>query len=67
MRVYFNAGYKIIFVSGREEKDRAPTERFYKKYFPEITYELYMRPTGDKRKDVVIKEEIYNTYLKDKY
>lgn len=67
MKLYYNAGYKILFVSGREEKDREPTERFYQKHFPEVKYELYMRPTGDMRKDVLIKEEIFNNYIKDKY
>lgn len=67
MKLYYNAGYKILFVSGREDKDRAPTERFYEKYFPEVKYELFMRTTGDKRKDVIIKEEIFNNYIKDKY
>lgn len=67
MRLYFKAGYKIIFVSGREDKDREPTERFYKQHFPEITYELFMRKTGDKRKDVIIKEEIYINHIADKY
>ncbi len=67
MKLYHDAGYKIIFVSGREEKDRAPTERFYQKHFPEVKYELYMRPTGNQQKDVLIKEEIYNNFIKDKY
>lgn len=67
MKLYFKAGYKILFVSGREDKDRAPTERFYKQYFPEVKYELFMRKTGDMRKDVLIKEEIFNNYIKDKY
>jgi predicted kinase len=67
MRLYFRAGYQILFVSGREEKDREPTERFYQKHFPEVTYQLYMRPTGDQRKDVIIKEEIFNNHIKDKY
>jgi predicted kinase len=67
MRLYHNAGYKILFVSGREEKDRAPTERFYQKHFPEVKYELFMRPTGSKEKDVVIKERIYNEHIKGKY
>ena len=67
MELYYNAGYKIIFVSGREEKDREPTERFYKNYFPNIKYELFMRATGDKRKDVIVKEEIFNLYIKDRY
>jgi len=67
MKLYYNAGYKILFVSGREDKDREPTERFYKKHFPEVKYELFMRPTGDMRKDYLIKEEIYNKYIKEKY
>lgn len=67
MRLYFQAGYKILFVSGREEKDRAPTERFYQKHFPEVKYELFMRPTGDFRKDVIIKSEIFNNHIKGKY
>jgi hypothetical protein len=66
LKLYANAGYKIFFVSGREEKDREPTKRFYQKHFPEIEYELFMRPTGDMRKDVLIKQEIYNNHLKDK-
>lgn len=67
MKLYYNAGYKILFVSGREEKDREPTERFYQQYFPEVKYELFMRPTGDMRKDVIIKEEIFNNHIKNKY
>lgn len=67
MKLYYNAGYKILFVSGREDKDRLPTEIFYKKYFPEVKYELFMRKTGDQRKDVIIKEEIFNSFIKDKY
>lgn len=67
MKLYYNAGYKILFVSGREDKDRAPTERFYKKYFPEVQYELFMRATNDLRKDVIIKEEIFLNQIKPKY
>ena len=67
MRNYHELGYKILFVSGREEKDRAPTERFYAKHFPEVKYELYMRPTGDQRKDWIIKDEIYNAHIKPRY
>lgn len=67
MKLYYNAGYKILFVSGREDKDRAPTERFYQQYFPEVKYELFMRKTNDQRKDVIIKEEIFNEHIKSKY
>lgn len=58
--------YRIILLSGREEKDRAATERFLKKH--DIDYcELYMRTTGDSRKDAVIKKEIYEAQIKDKF
>jgi predicted kinase len=67
MKLYYNAGYQILFVSGREDKDRAPTERFYQQHFPEVKYKLYMRKTGDMRKDVVIKEEIFNEHIKPNY
>lgn len=32
-----------------------------------IPYKLHMRKTGDMRKDAIIKEEIYNEHIKDKY
>lgn len=68
LRLHYKAGYKIIFVSGREEKDRAPTERFYQKHFPDVAeYQLFMRPTGNGEKDVVIKDRIFNEHIKDKY
>lgn len=59
INTYFNKGYKILFVSGREDKYREQTERFLKKHFPDLTYSLYMRKTGDMRKDTIIKKEIY--------
>lgn len=67
MRNYHKLGYKILFVSGREEKDREPTERFYAKHFPEVKYELYMRPTANQEKDWVIKERIFNEHIKPRY
>lgn len=67
MKLYHDAGYKILFVSGREEKDREPTEKFYQLHFPEVKYELFMRPTGNMEKDVLIKSRIYETEIKGKY
>jgi len=59
INTYFNKGYKILFVSGREDRYREQTEKFLKKHFPDLTYSLYMRKTGDMRKDTIIKKEIY--------
>ena len=52
-------GHKIIFLSGREDQYREPTERFLRRHLGEdFPYLLLMRKTGDKRKDAVIKKEI---------
>lgn len=56
---------EIFLVSGREDKYRQPTEVWLRKYA--IPYNvLYMRPTGDNRKDSIIKKEIFEAHLKDK-
>lgn len=65
--LYYDVGYKIIFCSGRMEKDRAPTERFIKKCLPNIEYILLMRSDGDQRKDFIIKEELFNNFILNKY
>jgi hypothetical protein len=65
-------GYKIFFVSGREDKYREATKSFLEKVVeqyglePDKT-ELLMRKTGDFRKDSIIKKEIYDTHIKNKY
>jgi predicted kinase len=64
---YYNAGHKIIFVSGRQDKYEPETRRFLEKHFPNFQYELFLRKTGDLRKDSIIKEEIFNNNIKDKY
>ncbi len=56
----------ILVCSGREDKDRAPTERWLKRH--EIAaHSVFMRPTGDFRKDAIIKREIYEAHIKDNY
>ena len=79
--VMANAGYRIIFMSGREDKDRAATMRFISKhvtelkypfahtepFFDVIDYELYMRSTGDQRKDSIVKRELFDTHVRGKY
>lgn len=60
-------GYKIIFCSGREDKDEAPTRRFIEKHFMGSQYELFMRKTGDHRGDDIVNEEIFNEKIKNNY
>jgi hypothetical protein len=58
---------RVIIITGRQEIHRPQTERWLKKH--NITnYEgLFMRQNGDMRKDIVIKKELYKTYVKGKY
>ena len=65
-------GYTIIFMSGREEKDRAPSERFIIRWakgdlYKTIPYQLHMRATGDKRKDNIVKRELFDAHVAGKF
>ena len=66
---YFNAGYVIIFMSGRPEDYRSVTHKFIdeKAQLYHTGYQLFMRPSKDSRKDSLVKEELYLTHIKDKY
>lgn len=63
------SGYEsrpVILVSGRDEVCRSETEAWLEKH--EIKYEaLFMRPAGDMRKDIIIKREIFDREIRDKY
>lgn len=63
-------GYKVVFVSGREDigKCRSETIRcIYDKLVGISDYELYMRNSGDHRKDYVVKAELYDKCIKGRY
>ena len=56
----------IVVVSGREDYSREATENWLKQYG--IPYdEIYMRETGDKRSDTIVKREIYENFIEPKY
>lgn len=70
LKAFYKLGYDIIFVSGREEKFRPQTLEFLERVREEYGIEwtnLYMRPSGDFRKDTVIKDEIYSKYIEENY
>lgn len=66
VNLYYKAGYKIIFCSGRIDKYREPTIRFIEKYLPDMEYVLFMRHSGDKRKDSIVKNEIFQKEINGK-
>lgn len=57
---------QIIYLSGREDKYRQPTQVFLDKYLcpPGL---LYMRATDDKRKDCIVKGELFDAHVRGKY
>lgn len=57
----------IIFVSGREDKYREKTVKWLNEQFTGKPYELYMRPTDDRREDSIVKQELYERFIKGRY
>lgn len=56
----------IILVSGRDSVCYGDTLRWLNKN--RIKFDgLYMRAVGDKRRDSIVKQEIYENHIKDKY
>lgn len=60
-------GFKIIFLSGREDKCRDVTAEWLEVnlgFKPDV---LAMRTTGDMRRDSIVKKEIFNQYIRNFY
>lgn len=71
---FSNDGYEIILVSARPDTYRQLTEEWLMKHaftHPSYTGAMYktliMRKGHDKRPDTEVKQQMYNTYFKDKY
>jgi len=66
LKTYLLNGYIILLASGRSEQHRPQTERWLQKH--NIQYNtLYMRVTGDIRKDAIVKREIYEHHMQGRY
>ena len=65
---FASKGYNILIVSGREgtaECKHLTTAWLETHKVPYV--ELYMRKENDYRRDSIVKKEIYDTFIKDKY
>ena len=66
LRKYRALGYKVLLVSGREDVFREQTNNFLEKH--DITYEqLIMRKKKDYRKDNIVKKQLYEENILNKY
>lgn len=57
------AGYWIIFASGREESSRQVVHDWMDNYSSLEDYSLVMRKTGDMRPDWIVKNELYDQWI----
>ncbi len=67
IRHLFGSGEKVIFFSGRTKKCYKSTHNWLLMQIGSFDLELYMREEGDFRGDEIIKKELYDKYIKNKY
>lgn len=58
-----HAGHRIVFLSGREDVCRADTLTWLKEHIGIPGFELYMRKADDRRRDSIVKRELYDAHL----
>lgn len=57
---------QVIYCSGREDRVREITAEWLSKHVG-VAGPLYMRAADDKRKDSVVKRELFDVHIRDKY
>jgi hypothetical protein len=63
---YRDSSYEVLITSGREEKYQQVTSEWLVRNGVSFS-RLIMRPTGDNRQDAIVKKELYEKHIKDKY
>jgi predicted kinase len=61
------AGQRVIFMSGRTDACRDATEEWLRTHVGVPWEALHMRPAGDTRKDSVVKRELFDTHVRERY
>lgn len=66
LNMYYDMGYKIVMLSGRDAVCRAKTESWL--FDNGIPYDaLFMRKEADLRKDYFVKQDLFNAHVADVY
>lgn len=60
-------GYEIVFLSGRDSVCFDQTLAWLYSQFEDMKFELFMRPEGDFRKDYVVKKELFDNHVRNRY
>ncbi len=61
------AGHRIVFMSGRTEGCRDATEKWLIENMGGEFDGLFMRQVGDTRKDSIVKAELFDAFVRDRY
>ena len=61
------AGHGVIFCSGRDASARTDTEAWLARHVKVPYLALHLRAIGDQRKDAIVKQEIYEREIRDRY
>lgn len=67
VRMYARTSHRVIFLSGRHEKCRPDTEKWLARYWGRPYDHLLMRPDGDVRSDDVVKREMFDRHVRNRY
>jgi predicted kinase len=66
LKTFQDLGYKILFLSGRKEEHKPHTLRWLAQN--DITFDMIeLRKTDDGRMDAIVKKELFETHIADKY
>lgn len=61
------AGHEVIFCSGRDGVARAATETWLGVHVDSVGEQLLMRSEGDQRRDSIVKRELFDAHVRDRY
>jgi predicted kinase len=65
--LHYDSGLPIVYMSGRPDSCRYATEEWVYENVRVMFENLFMRKTGDYRKDDVVKLELFNQHIRGKY
>ena len=66
LHYYYDKGHEIFFITGRDDCYLNQTKEWLDKHV-KFPYKLFMRKTGDSRKDTIVKTEIFQKHVENKY
>lgn len=66
VRAMQDAGYRIIFVSGRTDGCYDETVQWLRSHVTD-SFTLYMRAKGDMRHDSIVKRELFDAHIRNQY